>query len=82
MGSHKKDEAQVLFKEECHYQTEKGDEAVKLKDYRALLARFLIIQLSRPDLVPKLENTIGHYKMALVPRSFVFWGWISSYSYR
>ena len=46
-----------------------GDKVVKLKEERDLLARFLIIQQSRPDLVPKLQTTIGHYEMAVVPRS-------------
>ena len=42
---------------------------VKLKEERQLLARFLIIQQARPQLVIKLQNTIANYEMALVPRS-------------
>ena len=32
-------------------------------------ARFLVIQQSRPELVPKLPYTIGDYEMSVVPRS-------------
>ena len=46
-----------------------GDKVVKLREERELLGRFLIIQRSRPDLVPKLEETIGNYEMSIVPRS-------------
>ena len=46
-----------------------GDKVIKLREERQLLARFLIIQQSRPQLVPKLEATIGEYEMAVVPRS-------------
>ena len=34
-----------------------------------MLGRFLIIQGSRPSLVPKLEETIGEYEMSVVPCS-------------
>ena len=46
-----------------------GDKVIKLREERQLFARFLIIQQSRPELVPKLETTIGDYEMAVVPRS-------------
>ena len=46
-----------------------GDKVVKLKEERELLGRFLIIQGSRPELVPKLEDTVGEYEMSVVPRS-------------
>ena len=46
-----------------------GDKVVKLREERELLGRFLIIQGSRPDLVPKLEETIGEFEMSVVPRS-------------
>ena len=46
-----------------------GDKVIKLREERALLGRFLIIQGSRPGLVPKLEDTIGKYEMSVVPRS-------------
>ena len=46
-----------------------GDKVIKLREERQLLARFLVIQQSRPELVPKLEATIGEYEMAVVPRS-------------
>lgn len=48
-----------------------GDKVVKLREERELLGRFLIIQGSRPELVPKLEETIGDYEMSVVPRSLV-----------
>ena len=46
-----------------------GDKVIKLREERQLLGRFLIIQGSRPELVPKLEETIGTYEMSVVPRS-------------
>lgn len=46
-----------------------GDKIIKLREERELLSRFLIIQRSRPELVPKLEETIGEYEMSVVPRS-------------
>ena len=46
-----------------------GDKVIKLREERQLLARFLVIQQSRPELVPKLEATVGGYEMAVVPRS-------------
>ena len=42
-----------------------GDEVVKLREDRQLLARFLVIQQSRPQLVDKLTKTIGKYEMAV-----------------
>ena len=35
-----------------------GDKIIKLREERQLLARFLVIQQSRPELVPKLPDTI------------------------
>ena len=46
-----------------------GDKVIKLREERQLLGRFLIIQGSRPSLVPKLAETIGEYEMSVVPRS-------------
>ena len=46
-----------------------GDKVIKLREERQLLGRFLIIQKSRPELVPKLEKAIGEYEMSMVPRS-------------
>ena len=46
-----------------------GDKVIKLREERELLGRFLIIQGSRPELVPRLEETIGEYEMAVVLRS-------------
>ena len=46
-----------------------GDKVIKLREERQLFARFLVIQQSRPELVPKLASTIGDYEMAVVPRS-------------
>ena len=46
-----------------------GDKVIKLREERQLFARFLVIQQSRPDLVPKLSSTIGEFEMAVVPRS-------------
>ena len=44
-----------------------GDTVIKLREERELLGRFLLIQGSRPSLVPKLEMTIGEYDMSTVP---------------
>lgn len=46
-----------------------GDKVIKLREERQLLARFLVIQQSRPELVPRLPSTIGDYEMAVTPRS-------------
>ena len=46
-----------------------GDKVIKLREERELFGRFLIIQGSRPELVPKLEDAIGEYEMSVVPRS-------------
>jgi len=46
-----------------------GDKVIKLREERQLLGRFLIIQRSRPALVPKLEKAIGEIEMSAVPRS-------------
>ena len=48
-----------------------GDKVIKLRQERVreLLGRFLIIQASRSDLVPKLEETIGVNELVAIPRS-------------
>ncbi len=46
-----------------------GDKVIKLREERQLLARFLVIQQSRPEFVPKLASTIGEYELAVIPRS-------------
>ena len=46
-----------------------GEKVIKLREERELLGRFLTIQESSPELVPRLEETIGEYEMAGVPRS-------------
>lgn len=46
-----------------------GDKVIKLREERQLLARFLVIQQSRPELVLKLPATIGDYEMSVIPRS-------------
>ena len=46
-----------------------GDKIIKLREECQLFARFLVIQQSRPDLVPKLSATIREFEMAVVPRS-------------
>ena len=45
------------------------ENVIKLREDRQLLARFLVIQQSRPELVPKLPTTIGDYEMSVLPRS-------------
>ena len=46
-----------------------GDKVIKLREERQLFVRFLIIQQSRPELVPKLALSIGEYEMSVIPRS-------------
>lgn len=46
-----------------------GDKVIKLQEERQLLACFLVIQQSWPELVPHLPATIGDYEMAVTPRS-------------
>ena len=57
------------WNEKARIQSGKGDKVIKLKEERELLGRFLIIQASRPELVPKLEETIGNFEMSVVPRA-------------
>ena len=46
-----------------------GEKVIKLREERQLVGRFLIIQASRPELVPKLDKTIGRFEMSVIPRS-------------
>ena len=46
-----------------------GEKVTKLREERQLLGRCLVIQKSRPELVPRLEDMIGDYEMAVIPRS-------------
>ena len=46
-----------------------GEKIIKLGEERQLLTRFLVIQQSRPELVPKLAATITEYEMSVLPRS-------------
>ena len=43
-----------------------GDKVIKLRELRELFGRFLIIQGSHPELVPKLEDAIGEFEMSAV----------------
>ena len=43
-----------------------GDKVIKFREERELFGRFLIIQGSRPELVPKLEDVIA--EMSAAPR--------------
>ena len=46
-----------------------GDQVIKLREDRALLARCLIMAKERPDIIPKLEELIGMFEVSLVPRA-------------
>ena len=46
-----------------------GDKVIKLREDRQFLGRCLIIQESRPELVPRLADMIGNYELSVVPRS-------------
>jgi hypothetical protein len=52
-----------------------GDKVIKLHEERELLGRFLIIQGSRPELVPKLEETIGKYEILYITKKT----WVGAY---
>ena len=56
-----------------------GDKVVKPREDRQLLARFLVIQQSRPQLVDKLAETIRKYEMAVTPRSRHRWNTLDSH---
>ena len=45
------------------------DKVIKLQEDRQFIARLLLIQQSRPELVPRLPKTIGNYEMSATPRS-------------
>ena len=42
---------------------------IKLREDRQLLARFLVLQKSRPNIVDSLEEMIGQYEFGVIPRS-------------
>ena len=46
-----------------------GDKVIKVCEESQLLCRYLIIQGSFPELVPKLEETVVPYDMSVVPYS-------------
>ena len=43
-----------------------GDKVIELREERELFGRFLIIQGSRPELVPKLGDATSEFKMSAV----------------
>ena len=58
------------FSNLCEKKTLKFQGAiVKLREERQLLSRCLVIQKFRPDLTPKLDDIIGNFEMAVIPRS-------------
>jgi len=48
-----------------------GDKVIKLREARQLLAHFLVILQSHPELVPCLPATIGDYEMGVTPRAMM-----------
>lgn len=46
-----------------------GNKLVKLREDRQLLSRFLLVQQSRPSMIPSLNKTIGMYEFSVIPRS-------------
>ena len=46
-----------------------GNKLVKLREDRQLLARFLIVQQSRPGMIESLSETIGKYEFSVIPRA-------------
>ena len=46
------------------------DKIIKLRKDRQLIARFLVIQKSRPNLSEMLNDVIATYEFSTIPRSF------------
>ena len=46
-----------------------GDRLVKLREDRQLLARVLLVQQSRPNMIVSLSETIGKFEFSVIPRS-------------
>ena len=46
-----------------------SNKLVKLREDRQLLARFLVVQQSRPTMIASLQDTIGTYEFSVIPRS-------------
>eukprot|EP00057_Strongylocentrotus_purpuratus_P016485 XP_011670959.1 PREDICTED: EGF, latrophilin and seven transmembrane domain-containing protein 1-like [Strongylocentrotus purpuratus] len=46
-----------------------GAKLVKLREDRQKLARFLVVQQSRPGMIHSLGDTIGKYEFSVIPRS-------------
>ena len=42
---------------------------MKLREDRQFLARFLVVQQSRPTIIASLQETIGTYEFSVIPRS-------------
>ena len=49
--------------------TKTGEKVINLREEREVLGRILIIQRSRKELVPKLEEIIGNFELSVAPRS-------------
>ena len=45
------------------------DKIIKVREDRQLIARFLAIQKSRPNLSEKLNDVIATYELYMIPRS-------------
>ena len=54
-----------------------GQKVIKLREERELLGRFLIILESRPELIPKLEDTIANFEMVSGSAFPICSGWIN-----
>ena len=46
-----------------------GNKLVKLREDRQLLARFLVVQQSRPQLMENIGESIGKYEFSIIPRA-------------
>ena len=47
-----------------------GDKVVNLREDQKLLARFLVVQQSRPSLTQSLHKATGKFEFSVIPRSF------------
>ena len=46
-----------------------GDKEINLREDREFMGKCLIIAQTRPELITKMEDLIGNYEMAIIPRS-------------
>ena len=71
LGPNEKANVKDIFNLGDNFKAKTVDKVIKLREERELFGRFLIIQGSRPELIPKLEDAIGEFEMSAVRDCFV-----------